>query len=39
MFIVNMASGCTHEGALFLSWGDLDNISFLLDKDNDSEKK
>ena len=35
MFIVHMASGCTHEEASFESW--LDNISILLEEDNDLE--
>ena len=39
MYIVNMASGCTHEGASFVSLDDLDNISILLDNDNDLEKE
>ena len=38
MFIMNMGKGCTHEEALFVSLGDLDNISILLDKDNDLEE-
>ena len=30
-----MASGCTHEEASFVCLDDLNNISILLDKDND----
>ena len=39
MYIVNMASGCTHEEASFVSLDDLDNISILLDEDNGLEEK
>ena len=34
-----MASVCTVEEASFASSDDLDNVSNLLDKDNDLEKK
>ena len=34
-----MGSGCTHEGASFVSLDDLDNISILLDNDNNLEKE
>ena len=34
-----MASGCTDEGASFVSLHDLDNISTLLDEDNDLEEE
>ena len=37
MYIVNMASGCTDEGVSFVSLDDLDNISILLDENNDLE--
>ena len=39
MHIVNMALGCRDEGALFVSLDDLDNISTLLDEDNDLEEE
>ena len=39
MYIVNMASDCTHEEASFISSDDLDNISILLDEDNDLEEE
>ena len=39
MYIVNVASGCTHEKASFVSLDDLDNISILLDDDNDLEEE
>ena len=39
MYIVNMASGCTDEGVSFVSLDDLDNISILLDEDNDLEEE
>ena len=39
MYIVNMASGCTHEEAQFASLDVLDNISILVDKDNDFEEE
>ena len=39
MYIVNTASGCTHEEASFLSLDDLDNISILLDEDSDLEEE
>ena len=32
MYIVNMASGCIHEEALYVSLDNLDNIFILLDK-------
>ena len=32
-----MASVCIHEEASFVSLDDLDNISILLDRDNDFE--
>ena len=35
MYIVNMASGCIHKESSFVSLDYLDNISNLLDKDND----
>ena len=34
-----MASVCIHEEASFVSLDDLENISILLDKDNDFEAK
>ena len=34
MYIVTIASGCTHED---VSLNDLDNISILLDENNDLE--
>ena len=34
-----MASGCTHEETSLGSLNDLDNVSILLDKDNDLEGK
>ena len=37
--IVNMASGCIHNEASFVSLDDLDNISILLDKDKDLEEE
>ena len=39
MCIVNRASSYTHEEALFVSLDDLDNISFLLQQENDSEEE
>ena len=39
MYIVNMASGCTQEGAVFVSLDDLDNISLLLGEENDFEEE
>ena len=39
MYIVNRASSYTHEEALFVSLDDLDNISFLLQQENDSEEE
>ena len=39
MYIVNMASDCTHEEASFISSDDLDNISISLDEDNDLEEE
>ena len=39
MYIVNMASSCTHEKASFLYLDDLDEISTLLDEDNDLEEE
>ena len=38
MYIEHMASGGTEE-ASFVSLDDLDNISILLDKDNDLEEE
>ena len=38
MYIINMASGCTHEEASLVSLDDLDNISILLEEDNDFKK-
>ena len=38
MYIVTMASGCTHGEASFVSLDDFDNISILSDKDNDLEE-
>ena len=34
-----MTPGCTHEEASFVSLDDLDNISILLDEDNDLEEE
>ena len=34
-----MYTGCTHEEASFVSLDDLDNISIVLDEDNDLEEK
>ena len=34
MYIVNIASGCTDEGASFVTLDDSDNISILLDEYN-----
>ena len=34
-----MALGGTDEGALFVSLDDFDNISILLDEDNDLKKE
>ena len=34
-----MALDCTHKEALSVSLDDLDNISFLLDEDNDLEEE
>ena len=39
MYIVNRASSYTHEEPLFVSLDDLDNISFLLQQENDSEEE
>ena len=39
MYIVNMASGCTHKESSFISLDYLDNISNLLDEDNDLEEE
>ena len=39
MYIVNIASSCTHDKASFASSGDLDNISVLSDEDNDLEEE
>ena len=39
MYIVNMASSCTHEKASFLYLDDLDEIFTLLDEDNDLEEE
>ena len=39
MYILNIASNRTHEEALFVSLDKLDNISTLLDKDNDLEEE
>ena len=39
MYIVNLASGCTHEEASFVSLDDLENISILLHEDNDLKEK
>ena len=39
MYIVNMASGWTQEGAVFVSLDDLDNISILLGEENDFEEE
>ena len=33
-----MALGCTHKEPSFMSFDDQDNISILLDKDNDLEE-
>ena len=37
MYIANVASGCTHAEAFFVSLDDLDDISNSLDEDNDLE--
>ena len=34
-----MTLGCTHEEALFVYLDDLDNISILLDEDDDLEEE
>ena len=34
-----MTSGCTHEQAFFVPLDDLDNISILLDQDNNLEEE
>ena len=34
-----MYTGCTHEEASFVSLDDLDNISIVLDEDNDLEEE
>ena len=34
-----MASSCTHKEASFVSLGNLDDISILLDEDNDLEEE
>ena len=39
MYVVNMASDCSHEKALFVPLADLGNISILLNKDNDLEEE
>ena len=39
MCIVNMASGCTLEEALFVSIDEWGSISILLGEDNDLEKE
>ena len=39
MYIANMASGWTHEEVSFVSLDDLDNISIVLDEDNDLEEE
>ena len=39
MYIANMASSCTYEETSLGSLNDLDNVSILLDKDNDLEGK
>ena len=39
MYIVNMYSGCTYKEASFVSLNYLDNISILLDEDNDFEEE
>ena len=39
MYIVNMASGCTQEGAVSVSLDHLDNISILLGEENDFEEE
>ena len=39
MYIVNMDLVCTHEETSFVSLDGLDNISILLDKDNDLEEE
>ena len=39
MYIVNMYSGCTYKEASFVSLNYLDNISILLDEDNDLEEE
>ena len=38
MYIIIMDSGCTHEEVSLVSLGVLDNISILLDEDNDLEE-
>ena len=39
MYLVNMASDCTHNEGSFVSLDDLDNISILLDEDNELEEE
>ena len=39
MYIVNMASVCTHEETSFVSLDDVNNISILLDEDHDFEEE
>ena len=39
MYIVNTASSCTHEEASFVSLNYLDNVSILLQEDNDLEEE
>ena len=39
MYFVNMALGCTHEEVSFVFLDDLDNISALLDEDNDLQEE
>ena len=39
MYIVKMASGCTDKEALFISLDDLDNISIILDENNELEEE
>ena len=39
MYIINMASDCTHQEASFVSLDNLDNIPILLDEDKYLEEK
>ena len=39
MYFVSMALGCTHEKVSFVFLDDLDNISALLDEDNDLQEE